>query len=476
MIIYENLERIFSGKSYDITYSDNLDRFSHKVTFDALEEIVNKLILLNPSLSYLDLGCGQGQVLAKIYELVKQRLLGKVESSKFYGIDFSKVAIEQCEQKYPEFSWVIDSFQDFLTQEDKLEEFQGKFNLILNKGGITHVNSQEEYQQMLQGINRLLAKGGTYVLIKNNKFYQKWSNAICSNWLHDIFDIALETFGNCEVMPDSGYYIKIYQKKPAKNVDAVPKENYNLMDKPVSLTFLMNDGTTRKSYISGDELMYTRLLCLLNREDNHQPFVYEIPQRYNEKRKKRTKEIINYTLQYFNPNQKNILLLSDPVRLEDGRSFEYIPLLLSKLENQTNFIYFPKSCKSISKYCDFVNDWLATKADLFLLGCGLEDYKLDPETNKPLIDLDEFRYRLDWVFEKIIKEHKKKILWISSFQEVQSSELTKLYADAVSEICQIYKVPILDLSAVLNQKKLLKKNSCQIISDLISEQIQSLIL
>lgn len=61
MIEYINLDRVFSGEAYDETYRHDPDRFGHAITFRALDEVFNRLLMVHRPIRVFDLGCGQGR-------------------------------------------------------------------------------------------------------------------------------------------------------------------------------------------------------------------------------------------------------------------------------------------------------------------------------------------------------------------------------------------------------------------------------
>lgn len=451
MIIYENKNRLFSTTKYDTTYSINPEHFSHRVTFWAIEQVFNKYLTLEQSFSCMDLGCGQGQVLAKVYTEIEK---GNPKADfQLYGIDISKTAIDQCNKRYPDFFWIIDSFQDFLENDKTIKLYSNQFDLVINKGGLTHVQSQQDYKEMLSGINYMLKEKGKYIFIQNKKFYQKWSNTHCQNWSKDIFDIACNVFGQVEIIRHNSYYINIYSKGDfSPNNKSLASQH----TKPISVDFFLNNGQTQSYYISGDELTYQYLNQLIEAPNKTEPFVYDVPSHLTEKSSQRQQKLVQRTVQSFVANQERVLLADSPPWLTRK--------VFKMLEKEVNFIHFPEQCDTSRKCCDFVNSWLAAQPDLLIFGFSLKDFKLDRNTNKPMVDLDEFRYRLDFVIDKLTTENKIQLVLISPGLFEARSQIKKAvnnwsydfsnlksYETAIRELCVFYNIEYLDVNVLLNK-------------------------
>ena len=134
MIVYRNERRIFlkSGKNYDETYRRESHRFTHRATFEVLDEILEAQVPDGKRFWALDLGCGQGQVLDHVRETLDQNASPPSGDLPLYGIDISEVAITQCENRYPRLRWIVDSFQDFLQRPETPAEYFGRFDLVIN--------------------------------------------------------------------------------------------------------------------------------------------------------------------------------------------------------------------------------------------------------------------------------------------------------------------------------------------------------
>ena len=134
MIVYESTDCQFDASGYDETYAADRQRFTHRQTFQALEEVFTKHIQLDGPFWCLDLGCGQGQVAAKVHDIIGERAPNLRQVSRIYGLDLSPVAIRQCDESYPDLLWINDTLQEFLKREETTRDLFGRFDLVINKG------------------------------------------------------------------------------------------------------------------------------------------------------------------------------------------------------------------------------------------------------------------------------------------------------------------------------------------------------
>jgi hypothetical protein len=63
----------------------------------------------------------------------------------------------------------VDTFQDFVASNGT--EASRSYDVIVNKSGITHVQSESEYARTVRSVSRLLAVGGRYAFIMHKDHY-----------------------------------------------------------------------------------------------------------------------------------------------------------------------------------------------------------------------------------------------------------------------------------------------------------------
>ena len=104
-------------------------------------------IAKHPGRKVLELGCGAG---ANI------RLLSELHAD-YYACDGSDYIIEMLKEKYPQYA-------SNLVAADFTENipFQEKFDVIFDRGALTH-NNTESIKKTIEGISNLLKSGGIYI-------------------------------------------------------------------------------------------------------------------------------------------------------------------------------------------------------------------------------------------------------------------------------------------------------------------------
>ena len=148
MIVYHNSSVDKSAESYNSKYAADPEHFSHRATFAAIEHYFATVPAFSPR-SCIDIGCGQGQVLSFIVDLIS-RGGDAVDRSKMLGVDKSVVAIQQCDIKWPKNAWVADDYVSYLRSQDFGERFPDGVDLIVNKGGFTHVYGEQDYVEAME--------------------------------------------------------------------------------------------------------------------------------------------------------------------------------------------------------------------------------------------------------------------------------------------------------------------------------------
>ena len=426
MIVYENPNHQFSSTGYDATYAADPRHFTHRSTFEALDTLFTEHLQIDRPLWCLDLGCGQGQVAAKVYDNIGERAPKMLKDSRIYGLDLSPVAIRQCDESYPDLLWINDTLQDFLKREETKRDLFGRFDLVINKGGLTFVSSEDEYDELLEGIHALLGEGGRYLYIQNKQFYAKWSDRTCKAWGRDVFDIAGEQFGTPSVIDNKGYFVDIYTKRPA----SVGSNYKPAADEPLVIEFTLNSGQIETWFVGGDEAIarQTKFLCA-DPDDSRLLSLRAVP-RGSPQARTRHADLAAATASSLREGDLVILVPTHRVLRPDGRRGILTPGLYEALASQgISPLHYPAACMSTRDYCDAVNEWIIARPDLILLGLGLEDYRRDGETEEPWIDLDEFAARIDWLTWRLHRDTEARIVWIwlSLDDDIRSANGRRVY-------------------------------------------------
>ena len=201
-----NAEGIQTSKSYDSVYETHLERYQHAHTFKAIENLFE--LRKSPPRRVVDIGCGQGQVLLYVYEKLKN--MGAVfNPCDLIGVDLSSTAIDQCEMKCSDLTWIKGSYQYFISKN--VIENKGGFDLIINKGGLMFVKDENEYFDAIKNTKISIEKTqGNFLHVQNQSFFSQWSAENCADWDNDVFYINKIELGDPIRFRINGYYADAY--------------------------------------------------------------------------------------------------------------------------------------------------------------------------------------------------------------------------------------------------------------------------
>ncbi len=409
MIIYENPNHRSSSTGYDATYAADPRHFTHRSTFEALDTLFTKHLKIDHPLRCLDLGCGQGQVAARVHDIIAKIAPDLLGDSQIYGLDLSPVAIRQCDASYPDLLWINDTFQDFLTRQETRCELFGRFDLVINKGGLTFIESEAEYDELLSGIHSLLSEGGRYLYIQNKKFYEHWANRTCKEWDRDVFDIAGGQFGTPSIIDNKGYFIYIYTKEP----DGVAGDYRPAADEPLSIEFCFNTGQSERWFVGGNETMALGVRTLVHDLHESEPRPFRVVGNMPPEARARHELLVAKTAAAAHRSGSTVVVPIHDIWQPNGRKSDLIPSLYSAMYAAgLQPLHYPLNCRTTRKYCDAATEWVAARPDAILLGLGLEDYRLDAQTGEAWVDLDEFAARIDWLAWKLQRDTEARLIWI----------------------------------------------------------------
>lgn len=456
VIEYINPNRAFTGEAYDDTYRHDPDRFGHTVTFRALEHVFDRWLKLDRPIKMFDLGCGQGQVISYMRDVLKERAPQHLNNSAFYGIDISQVAIEQCEAREPEARWVADSFQDFLNRPETAAQ-HGTFDLVINKGGLTAVRSADDYRAMLDGVRKLLRDGGIYLFVQHKQFYQIWSNEHCADWDTDIFELADDTFGPADRIDDVAVYICVFHKGDSVPASPTPA-------KPRRISFRMNDRSEHRVFVAGDEMTVERLRRIGAKNDTHERITFNTSDESG-----RDKFRLERARDDFQPGRPSLLIGAGRVRMSDSKAIDPIDDLYQAFNVRCNVVVGAGMIATTRHLCKAAPQWSLARPNSIVIGPGLEDFKRPNDPALPLVDPDEFRYRLDWALDVLVGEAKANVVYIATppvadFVDARNGYFYRredglLFARIAAEVCDEQRVKFDDASQYIIQDDSRSKQS-----------------
>ena len=127
------------ASSYDTSYDG---KFVSKM----YQDLVQRVNALSPApLHILDLGCGNGNVLA---------ILSKTTKASLYGLDLSEEMVEVAQQRLPEVNFCVGD-------AEALPYAAHQFDVIICNASFHHYPNP---LKVLMEIKRVLKKGGTFIL------------------------------------------------------------------------------------------------------------------------------------------------------------------------------------------------------------------------------------------------------------------------------------------------------------------------
>lgn len=206
-ILYINETNNIKIKNYNRIYNEEKEHFvQEKYLINCVGSILKNKKLKN----ILEVGCGQGDFLHSVVTYLDEPLEFVI------GVDASTSAIADCAAKYPSYFWIADAgenfFNNIIIKYDKIKKIPEKFDIIIDKTGLTSINSFEAAYSILKKIHYCLNKKGLYIYIASKIFYSKiYMNKI--NWPLSWIDIAQKIFANEKIFDTDNFYIRIFLKK-----------------------------------------------------------------------------------------------------------------------------------------------------------------------------------------------------------------------------------------------------------------------
>lgn len=204
--------------SYDKNYSVNPQHFIMPSGVKWVAEHIFSLRTNRPE-RILEVGCGQGEFL----ELFRESLLRCKNpiSAKCLGLDASAAGIKYAAKRYQNCYWIADTFENFIDKRNA-GEFTGenewvseKFDMILDKTGLTYILKYEDAKRIVSEIRSMLNPGGVYVYVASRAFYINKLKPLQKDWELDWMALLDATFPNVmkfdDDLPDlKGYFKRFY--------------------------------------------------------------------------------------------------------------------------------------------------------------------------------------------------------------------------------------------------------------------------
>ena len=201
-------------RTYEDSYAEEPNRFpisSGAETFarEAISHVVNRM-----SLNILELGCGQGNYLAFIRDLLRETRPVQLPPAHMTGVDGAITAIKQCEERYPDLNWACDRHQELIAEHDIIVGGR-RYDLIVDKGGTTKVSTVDEARELQTGIKQLLKPDGIYGYVISRSFYDPIARpVIYKGWNTDWLSLALDAWTFTFNTRALGHYGFLFSDEP----------------------------------------------------------------------------------------------------------------------------------------------------------------------------------------------------------------------------------------------------------------------
>lgn len=196
--------------SYEVFYSTEAFHFSGQRAW---------LDMLTPHLrptihTVLELGCGQGELLALV-----MRSLGATGGGPRLGVgvDASYAAIADCAVRYPHLRWAHSPCEDFidklLARAEEVSAIPPRFDLILDKTGMTAIPDFPTAFALLKKLSYCLAPGGRYIYMASPGFYER-RYADKALWPLSWLEICQRVFPHARCLGSNGALLYEFANEP----------------------------------------------------------------------------------------------------------------------------------------------------------------------------------------------------------------------------------------------------------------------
>ncbi|MEZ5773935.1 MAG: GDSL-type esterase/lipase family protein [Hyphomicrobiaceae bacterium] len=432
MLFYENAG-LESSSGYDSSYSTDLDRFQHGHTFAALARVVSRFFADRPVGSCFDIGCGQGQVLDHVFSL-SRAADPAISPEGFVGIDLSRIAIAQSEQRNPAVMWVYDTYQGFLAHPEAAARYLGRTDLVINKGGLTFIEDEASYERVMADTAAYVRPGGGYFVMINRQFFQHWNLTTCRNWSRDIFEIAAGHYGEVHDFSTPAHLVLYFVKTGKAGGAAVLSP-----PTPVPLSLQIRFDDRIDGYRVGHDEHFARRLAYLDADrastepiDPRALLAADAanPDADGGAEPGRDGDLAGHLAARALSGRPNVLLPRDRIMLGAGRALR-LKDLTSAPDIPVNLALLPWSLGNTRQACRHIDAILGLDAAAIVLGTGFRDSLVDRGESRPRIDLDEFSYRLDWLFRRMAAA-RMKVLFAMPMPQGESEDERFVYSARVA--------------------------------------------
>ncbi len=192
------------------------------------------------------------------------------------------------------------------------------------------------------------------------------------------------------------------------------------------------------------------------------PFAYELPENVRGTVRKSYAERVASRIPTLKKASKELPRLVFPdmaVRLTRPAAVGFLEELLGQFDKGSiDPVFWPNRIPSCRRMTAIIYELLQCAPDIMLLGAGMRDHVIDTRYGQPLISVDEYRHRLNWISRTVQQDFQCDLIFVlnppvrdgvfEDSHEQESRELALGYADAAREEVTRFGGSVVDLSDI----------------------------
>jgi SAM-dependent methyltransferase len=382
MILYTSSKHDEVASGYNTAYGADESHFSHKLTTAVIEQLLKRRSEFRFS-SCIDIGCGQGELLHYLMNRAGALASTANQPDRFLGVDISRVAIQQAEEKWPSCTWVVDSFQDMVRNGTVAERYPEGVDLIVNKAGLTKVESEEEFVWIHESIRALLADQGCFLYIWSRKFYRKWLSNNTVGWKRDPLQIVFDVFGEPCYLHNPSKYVFLYGGEG----HCPPANPF-----PVRAHFDFDGGRSRS-----------------------------IPLYYDHQLRGRADLALGSRKQSAARAHDHALIGGAGIPLKRSFNSPIRRFANKHLPAGIDFESLEFPIRNSRSLVERVQEFCTGKHTHLIVGGSFTDWNIDPDTGQHYTDPDEFRSRIRWFTQYVLRHQNGRLLFLFRYTKNDSA-------------------------------------------------------
>lgn len=178
-----------------------------------------------------------------------------------------------------------------------------------------------------------------------------------------------------------------------------------------ALIFEFSSGEVTEMKVPVGSRLAMRVSCDFRMDHASSLTGFQIPERVNGRRLKRLTQIINETKKCFQADLPCVILSQDALKFQSDVEFHVIRPLIRAAAGRFNPVFFPERLSNTRRVCRHIYSIASSHPNVICMGAGFQDFYVNEDTGQTQVDIDEFTYRLDWIFD-FCNKRRIKIVYI----------------------------------------------------------------